>query len=385
MSEDRKSLEPLFQTTLDYYGKLLRTPNGMYLNSWRLNQSKRPNNFCSIASVGVGLMALCMEHELGRNPNAAEQALQTLRTFNGKVKDYKLDRDSSGFFRHFYNANTGKGKSEFSTIDTSILVVGALYCRNTFKDPRIISEADELWKSIDWQKALAKPNGTRLYMVMKDGKPKPHSITAMFNEYYILNWLIREDQLKKTGKSNLKTFREFTTWNNNGLTLLSDPRKVPHCSFIVQFPLYMCQPGAADADFLKFVQAQAKADQRASSQRTKAPHLWGCGAGLTPRQGYKASDYNMNQDNVVSPNIIAGFIPAHPEAQRHLAKLYKNPKLLVKTPHGNILPRFSVDMPNWKPHHIEGIDYSSMLFGLAASHPKLGMEFFKEKTKFTFK
>jgi hypothetical protein len=40
--------------------------------------------------------------------------------------------------------------------------------------------------------------------------------------------------------------------------------------------------------------------------------------------------------------------------------------------------------PDWRHHRIESIDFASMLFGLAAIHPKLGMEFFHEKTKFTF-
>jgi len=69
----------------------------------------------------------------------------------------------------------------------------------------------------------------------------------------------------------------------------------------------------------------------------------------------------------------------------HLALLYGNSKLLINTPHGKLLPRFSPDIPHWRPKHIEAIDYSSMLFGLAASHPKLGMQFFANKTKFTFK
>jgi hypothetical protein len=45
---------------------------------------------------------------------------------------------------------------------------------------------------------------------------------------------------------------------------------------------------------------------------------------------------------------------------------------------------YTLKNPAWRVPRIESIDYSSMLFGLAASHPKLGMKFFVEGTRFTF-
>ena len=105
VSRERRALEPLFQTTLDYYGKLLRTPNGLYLDSWSIKPSKRPNTRGSTAAVGVGLIALCIEHELRRDPKAAEKALQTLLAVNGKTKGFQIDREKAGYFHHFFNTN----------------------------------------------------------------------------------------------------------------------------------------------------------------------------------------------------------------------------------------------------------------------------------------
>jgi hypothetical protein len=51
---------------------------------------------------------------------------------------------------------------------------------------------------------------------------------------------------------------------------------------------------------------------------------------------------------------------------------------------GELLPRFSIDKPDWHAPRIESIDYASMLFGLAGIHPRLGMKFFDDKTRFTF-
>ena len=264
------------------------------------------------------------------------------------------------------------------------MVVGALFCRNTFDDSEIRAEADKLWSSIDWEASLADPRGESLHMVIEDGKPRSNTDTLLFNEYFLLAWLIKESQIQKTGHSDIVSIKELPTWTNEGLTLLGDPWENPQCSFLIQFPFYMSHPGATDSLYLEYVAAQATADQRACSRRVGVAEYWGCGAGVTLREGYKASNYAWNTDNVVSPNIIAGFMPAFPMAQDHLRKLYFEQQVCLATPVGNLLPRFSVNRPEWCADYINAIDQSSMLFGLAAIHPKLGMKFFQEKTRFTF-
>ena len=380
-----KTLEPLFHSTIDFYEKLLRTTNGLYLDHYKVGASlENQGTTCSTAAVGVGLVALCMEHELGRDPQAQRKALQTLRTVNGKINGYQIGRDPTGYFLHFFSSEDGKGRSEISTIDTALMVVGALYCRNTFDDAQIRAEADELWNSIDWEIALADPRGEGLHMIIEDGKPRANNVTVLFNEYFLLAWLIKESQIQKTGSSDIVSIKDLPTWENEGLTLLGTPWHHPQCSFLVQFPFYMSHPGASDPLYLKYVTAQAIADQRACSRRVGVAEYWGCGAGVTPREGYVASNYAWNTDNVVSPNIIAGFMPAFPLAEDHLLKLVRRDKGCIESPVGDLLPRFSVDQTWWCADEINAIDQSSMLFGLAAIHPKLGMKFFQEKTRFTF-
>ena len=380
-----KELEPLFYSTIDFYCKLLRTTKGLYLDHYQVDAARdNQGTTCSSAAIGVGLVALCMEHELGRDPQAKRKALQTLRTINGKTSGFQIERDPTGYFLHFFSSQDGTGQSEISTIDTALMMVGVLYCRNTFDDSEIRAEADELWNSINWEIPLADPRGESLYMVVEGGKPRVNSATLLFNEYFLLAWLMKESQIQKTGHSEIISIKDLPTWENEGLTLLGTRWKHPQCSFLVQFPFYMSHPGASDPLYLKYVTAQAIADQRACSRRVGVAEYWGCGAGVTPREGYIASNYAWNTDNVVSPNIIAGFMPAFPLAQEHLRKLYLRPKSCIETPVGNLLPRFSVDRTDWCADEINAIDQSSMLFGLAAIHPKLGMKFFQEKTRFTF-
>lgn len=374
----------LFDSTLGFYSKLQRTKNGLYLDSYLVEKEKSSNHQCSIAAFGVGLMALCMEHELKRNEGAAEKALETLRLLNGKQKGLQIDREKGGFFRHFFSDLNGKGNSEHSTIDTAILVAGALFCRNTFNNPRIHEEADRLWNSIDWELALATPDGSWLHMIMENGRPRPKSRTKLFSEYHLLAWLIGERQKEKGGKSSLHSLKDLPRWNHDGLLLLDDGRKKAHSSFMIQFPFYMGHSACRDHQYRQFMKAQALADERTCTQRAGKAEFWGCGAGVTPNKGYFASNFQDNPGNVVSPNIIAGFMPVLPPAQNHLLTLWEDTPRRLNTPVGELLPRFSVDHPNWKPDRIEAIDYSSMLFGLAAMHPQLGLKFFREKSRFSF-
>ena len=380
-------LESLFNASVNFYDRLQRSDHGLYRDVYLHGKraTRNHNRICSTAAIGVGLISLCMRHELGIDLEAESKALQTLKSINGKTAGFRMDREAAGFFRHFIDARSGTGKSEFSTIDTAIMVVGALFCRNTFEqNSEISNEADQLWNSIDWPLAIADRNAGELYMVFVDGKPDTKSVTTLFNEYYILAWLIQQYETQTKGKSDLlDTPLPRTPFRD--MTLLCSRSKRPQCSFIIQFPFYMCHPCTRSPLFFSFVGAQARADQITCFDRVGKQAYWGCGAGGTPYNGYFASHYENNPDNVVSPRIIAGFIPVYPVAQDHLLQLYRDPSKRLKTPAGDLLPRFSVDDAGWRHHRIEAIDLASMMFGLAAVHPNLGMKFFHEKSRMTFR
>ena len=132
-----KGLEPFFHATIDFYDKLLRTNHGLYLDNYLLDVKREDQSTtCSTAAIGVGMVALCVNHELDRDPEAQQKALQTLRAINGKISGFQIERDPSGYFRHFFSSQDGSGNSENSTMDTALMVVGALFCRNTFDDRR---------------------------------------------------------------------------------------------------------------------------------------------------------------------------------------------------------------------------------------------------------
>ena len=85
----------------------------------------------SIAATGFGLGALCVGTERGwiDKKEAKARALTALGTFLPKTPDAEPAAEGKyGFFYHFLNPHTAKraGRSEISTVDTAILVAGAL-------------------------------------------------------------------------------------------------------------------------------------------------------------------------------------------------------------------------------------------------------------------
>src|SRR6185295_793730 len=117
--------------------------------------------FSSVAAIGFALTAYPIGAERGyvTRAAAAERTLTTLRflwqlpqgeTATG-VAGYK------GFFYHFLDFEKGYRfeKVELSTIDTSLLLAGALFCQSYFADTArtevaIRAYADSLYRRVEW-------------------------------------------------------------------------------------------------------------------------------------------------------------------------------------------------------------------------------------------
>ncbi len=117
----------------------------------------------SIASTGFGIAALCIGSERGwiTKEAARDRIILVLDSFLPKAeREEPLADGRYGFFYHFLNPDTGKraGKSEISTVDTAILVCGALtageYFAGTVKD-----KAKRLYERVQWEKFLFRDKG----------------------------------------------------------------------------------------------------------------------------------------------------------------------------------------------------------------------------------
>lgn len=376
-------LEVLLFSAIDYYN-YLTTPDGFVRNVYEPDSSE-PSSTSSIASCGMGLMAYTLNHHLGRDPEAEQKALNTLRLFNNKHPVIQPQRHRTGYRHHFINVNDASSRSEFSTIDTAILVSGALMARNTFSSPEITKEADELWNSIDWSAAVKDVKNQAYHMTGKSIDGEADSITVLFSEYLMLAWLCQKSEDENgTGKKVMPNIDELSKSVYRGRVILSGVFGDMLPSFHVQFPFYMTDL-CSDELFFSYTAAQAWGDRTTCTSTFSDRTAWGVSPGATPLRGYSVDEfYADHEEQVVTPRIIAGFIPTYPAAADDLNLLFKNPERRMNTRFGTIIPRWSPRTPGWQSNRLPGVDFSHLMFGMAAHHPDIGLRFFQEKLTFTF-
>jgi hypothetical protein len=116
-------------------------------------------SFSSIAAVGFGLTAYGVGAERGyvTRAEAAARTLGTLRSMLAMKQGPDAHGVSGyhGFFYHFLDMRTGErfGTVELSTIDTALLVAGALFAQSYFDRPEeqpIRDAAEELYERVEW-------------------------------------------------------------------------------------------------------------------------------------------------------------------------------------------------------------------------------------------
>jgi hypothetical protein len=147
----------------------------------RLIPDRAPTkSFSSIAAVGFGLTAYTVGAERGwvTRDEAAQRTAETLR-FLIKAPQGDAPRGMtgySGFYYHFLDMKTGERfeKIELSTIDTTLLVAGALCAQSYFDrdDPvevQIRADADAIYRRIEWTWIQPRPPGVSMGWTPEEG------------------------------------------------------------------------------------------------------------------------------------------------------------------------------------------------------------------------
>jgi hypothetical protein len=160
-SRDEALLDDLQRRTFNYFWDLA-DPNT------KLIPDRAPTpSFSSIAAVGFGLTAYGIGAHRGyvTREQAAERTLQTLRSMLAMKQGPEARGVSGhkGFFYHFLDMKTGERFEtvELSTVDTALLIAGALFAQSYFDrdnaTERAIREAaDEMYARADWPWAQAR-------------------------------------------------------------------------------------------------------------------------------------------------------------------------------------------------------------------------------------
>src|SRR5687767_3237657 len=149
-------LQTLQRDTFRYFWEETNPENGLIPDN-----TAGANVPASIAGVGFALASYPVAAELAfiSRAQAVKRTLATLRFFSnaphGPMPDATGHR---GFFYHFLDVKTGRRvwRCELSTIDTAILVAGALtaaayFDQETDHEREVRKLADSLFRRVDWR------------------------------------------------------------------------------------------------------------------------------------------------------------------------------------------------------------------------------------------
>jgi hypothetical protein len=183
-SSDRQLLEDVARRAARFFWEKADPGTGL-VNDRANNFGADEETVASIASTGYGLAALPIAVEngwLNRN-EAADRARTTLGFLLTMPHQH-------GWLVHFVDRRTGERVwgSEYSTIDTALLVAGALVCGRYFAlDPvtgDIASLSDQLYRRLDWRWMLTNGNTQPDKKVLSHGWwPETGFITNNYADY----------------------------------------------------------------------------------------------------------------------------------------------------------------------------------------------------------
>ncbi|HEY0972199.1 MAG TPA: glucoamylase family protein [Gemmatimonadales bacterium] len=155
-------LDTLERRTFDFLWETTNPRNGLTPDRWPTE------SFSSVAAVGFALTAYPIGVERGyvSREQAAERTLTTLRFFWSapQTADSAGSTGHRGFFYHFLDMETGVrfGNVELSTIDTTLLLGGILFCQQYFdgadaREAEIRALADSIYHRVEWDWAVVRP------------------------------------------------------------------------------------------------------------------------------------------------------------------------------------------------------------------------------------
>lgn len=373
----------------------MRLSGGIYLDALALGGAgAKP---AALNANGVGLISLCIADSMYKKTGDAEnwdaeaesKALQTINEFI-RLKGLTGATNVNGLFYRYFKPADGSWVwvTERSTIDNALLAAGFLFCRNYFyNNVEIVEKTTELLNSMDFTAAVSE-KGDRIFMILDDNGNQS-IIANPFNEYLILAWFAKNSNPSFPRYESAQTYWNNKYSNANSLPKYNYPEGNPTLSegsfsaqpsFHVQFCFYYCNYFGKNADYMTYFANMETADKAYWQNTTSQQIAWGCGAGEVPGGGYSADAVNRNAEKIVSPHIVAGFSPVNPEIRNDLKALYAegNGDGVYQIPGTNrdFIWRYKLNDPAKRTSYVQSVDFSTMLFGLAALPEYLGPEFF---------
>jgi len=169
-TQDRVLLEKIEKDSVQFFVRHSNRETGL------TQDSSRPGSPASIAATGFALASLTIAESRGwiSRQQAYEQIHRTLLTLRNRAQHER------GFFYHFLDPKSGRRVwgSEASSIDTALLLAGALLAGEHFKGTEISRLAQQLYERVDWQWMM---NGSEL--VCHGWKPESGFLPYYWDSY----------------------------------------------------------------------------------------------------------------------------------------------------------------------------------------------------------
>lgn len=315
---ETKLLERIQRDTLLYFLSQTNPNTGL------VKDNSRPGSPASIAATGFGLAALAIGADRGwiTQDLARERILKTLFTLDTKAAH------EHGFFYHFLDTKTGKRvwKSEASSIDTALLIAGALTAAQYYPGTEIEKRAHKIYERVNWKWML---NDSDLICMgwTPEGEFLPYYWDS-YNELLILQALALGSPTHPIPPSSWNAwFRNEDTYNNRSI-VYSHSGSLFTYQYSHAFIDFKNLNDAGINYFENSVQASLANreyslgfDKEFKSYNT---YSWGLSAAAGPG-GYKAFGAKPGtgiHDGTIAPHAAIGSLPFTPKESLNAVKFF---------------------------------------------------------------
>ena len=400
---DEAFLDTLQDHTFAWFWETTNPANGLVPDRWPTP------SFSSVAAVGFGLTALGVGAERGyvTREQAAERTLTTLRFFWEAPQHNAAEGATGhrGFFYHFLDMDAGARFEtvELSTIDTALLVAGALFAQAYFdaddaEEAAIRAYADSLYQRVEWD--WAQPRAPLVsHGWTPEAGPIPYDYGG-YNEAMILYLLALGSPTFPADAEAWEAYTASYTWDTfYGLDFLQFAPLFGHQYSHTWIDFRGIQDGYMRQRGLDYFENSRRATLSQQAYAADNPlgwtgyssEVWGLTAcdgpvdatltfAGTPRAFHTywargASAVYVNDDGTLSPTAAGGSIPFAPEIavpalramRAHYGDLFQgygfldsfNPSFTFATldlPHGRVVPG-----RGWFDEDYLGIDQGPIL------------------------